>query len=43
MQQERMSAIQRMIRKGYTKEIIFDLGYTEDEYSEAESQMLQTV
>lgn len=35
--------IQRMIEKGYPKEEILDLGYTEDEFTEAEQQMLQLV
>lgn len=41
MQRERVEAIQRMIRKGYSKDEIFDLGYTEEEYSEAENEITQ--
>lgn len=41
MQQERIDAIQRMICKGCTKEFIFDLGYTEEEYVEAEDKLPQ--
>jgi len=41
MQQGRIDAIQRMICKGCTKEFIFDLGYTEEEYAEAESKLIQ--
>lgn len=33
--------IQKMIRKGYSKEDILDLDYTEDEYAEAEAQLCQ--
>lgn len=33
--------IQKMIRKGCTKEFILDLDYTEDEYTEAEADFLQ--
>lgn len=40
-QQERRAAIQRMIRKGCTKEFILDLDYTEDEYAEAEVELFQ--
>lgn len=39
MQLERINAIQRMIRKGCTKEFIFDLGYTDEEYAEAEAEL----
>ena len=35
--------IMRMIEKGYSKEDILDIGYTEDEFSEAENKMLQLV
>ncbi len=41
MQQERIDAIQRMIRKGCTKEFIFDLGYTNEEYAEAETELIR--
>jgi len=41
MQQERIDAVQRMIRKGCTKEFILDLDYTEEEYAEAESGLCQ--
>lgn len=43
LQYERIKRIQRMIEKGYPKEEILDLGYTEDEFTEAEQQMLQLV
>lgn len=36
MHEERMTRIQKMIRKGCSKEFILDLDYTEDEYAEAE-------
>ena len=35
--------IQKMIRKGYTKEDILDLDYTEEEYAEAEATLFQLV
>jgi len=41
MQQERIDAVQRMIRKGCTKEFILDLDYTEEEYAEAEAELCQ--
>lgn len=33
--------IQKMIRKGYSKEDILELDYTEDEYAEAEAALFQ--
>ena len=39
MQLERIDAIRRMIRKGYSKDDIFDLGYTDEEYTEAEAEL----
>lgn len=38
MQQERIDAVQRMIRKGYSKEDILELEYTEEEFAEAEAR-----
>lgn len=38
---ERIEKIKKMISKKYSKEDILELGYTEDEYSEAESQLMQ--
>ena len=35
--------IVKMIKNGYSKEDILDLDYTEDEYTEAESELLQLV
>lgn len=35
--------IQKMIRKGYSKEEILDLDFTEDEYAEAEAGLYQSV
>ncbi len=37
---ERLDAIQRMIKKDYSKEAIMDLGYSEQEYEKAEQDML---
>ena len=37
--EERMQAIKKMISKGYSKEFILDLDYTEEEYAEAESEL----
>ena len=37
MQKERIDAVQRMLRKGYSKEDILELDYTEAEYAEAEA------
>lgn len=41
VREERIEMIQKMISKKYSKEDIFELGYTEDEYSEAENQLMQ--
>ncbi len=38
---ERMARIQKMIRKGCSKEFILDLDYTEEEYAEAEAELCQ--
>ena len=38
--EERLDAIQRMIRKSYSKEEILDLGYSEEEYKKAEQGLL---
>ena len=35
----KIEKIQAMIKEGLSKEIILRVGYTEDEYSEAENQM----
>ena len=40
---EHMGKISKMIQKGYTKESILDLDYTEEEYLEAEKSLLTTV
>ena len=39
----RAEAIGKMIQKGYSKEAILDLGYTEAEYQEVEQKLLATV
>ena len=39
--EEQMSKIQKMIRKGYLKEDILALDYTEDEYAEYETELYQ--
>lgn len=41
LKRERITKIQTMIRKGYSKEDILELDYTEDEYVEAESELFQ--
>ena len=43
MHTERMAKIQKMIRKNYSKEDILELDYTEEEYAEAEAELLQPV
>ena len=40
IQQEKISRIQKMIRKGWSKEDILEWDYTEEEYLEAESGLL---
>ena len=39
----REEAIQRMLKKGFSKDSILDLGYSEEEFSRAEQRMLTTV
>lgn len=41
IQKERLDAIQKMIRKGYSRDFVLDLDYTESEYTEAEAGLLQ--
>ena len=41
--QERISAIQRMLKNGHSKTTILALNYTEKEYIEAENKLLQLV
>lgn len=41
VQKDHIEKIQKMIRKGYLKEDILELDYTEDEYAEAERELLQ--
>ena len=43
VKQERINRIQSMIKKGKVKEEILDWEYTEEEYAEAESKLLQLV
>ena len=40
---ERINMICKMIRKGFDRDTIMDLDYTEDEYNEAEQTMLTSV
>ena len=40
VKKEKIERIIVMIEKGYSKEDILDIGYTEDEYCEARTQML---
>ena len=42
-EKERISTIQKMLKKNYSKEQILDLDYTEDEYFQAETELLQLV
>ena len=39
VREERIDKIKKMIGKGYTKEAILDLDYTEEEYAEAEAEL----
>ena len=41
VKQERITQIQRMIKRGKVKEEILDWEYTEEEYLEAERRLLQ--
>ena len=42
-ERERIDAVKRMIQKGYSKEQILDLSYSETEYMIAETELLQPV
>lgn len=39
----REETIQRMLKKGFSKDSILNLGYSEEEFSRAEQRMLTTV
>ena len=41
VKKERIEKIQAMLNKGCSKDFILEVGYTEDEYSEAKSQLMQ--
>jgi hypothetical protein len=41
--EEHLNIIHNMIQKNYSKEQILDLGFTEEEYTQAEESMLATV
>ena len=43
LREENIKRIVKMISKGYSKEEILDLDYTEEEYEEAEKGLLTTV
>lgn len=43
MYAEHITQIKKMIQKGYTKEAILDLDFTEEEYAKAESELLLSV
>lgn len=43
VQQNNINKIKKMIQKGYAKEEIMDLDFTEEEYAEAEAELLQPV
>lgn len=41
VKKERIKMIQEMLKNGFEKDIILKMNFTEDEYSEAESQLMQ--
>lgn len=41
LKMEHIEKIQAMLKEGISKEVILKIGYTEDEYSETESQLMQ--
>ena len=41
--EENIKRVAKMISKGYSKEEILDLDYTEEEYEEAEKELIATV
>ena len=43
LKEENIKRIVKMISKGYSKEEVLELDYTEEEYKEAEKELLATV
>jgi hypothetical protein len=43
LRQGRIDAIQKMLRKDFSKEVILDLGYSEEEYEKAEKELFAGV
>jgi flagellar biosynthesis/type III secretory pathway protein FliH len=43
LQEGHIDAIQKMLQKNFSKEVILDLGYSEEEYQKAEKELLTTV
>ena len=43
VKEENIKRIVKMISKGYSKEEVLELDYTEEEYKEAEKELLATV
>jgi hypothetical protein len=41
--EDRLNTIRNMIQKNYSKEQILDIGFTAEEYAQAEASMLATV
>lgn len=41
LKMEHIEKIQAMLKEGISKEVILKIGYTKDEYSEAERQLMQ--
>lgn len=41
VQKERLEILQKMIQTEFSKEAILGLGFTEDEYAEAEAELFQ--
>lgn len=41
LKMEHIEKVKKMLRQGYSKKAILELDYTEDEYAEAESQIMQ--
>jgi hypothetical protein len=41
--EERLNTIRKMMQKNYSKEQILDIGFTAEEYTQAEASMLATV
>lgn len=43
VKEERIERIQMLLQKGFDKDFILDVGYTEEEYTEAKQELSRTI